>query len=205
MRLWKCKFCQKWDFQNVNFWINYGFLPQCDNEFWQFDCDEKNLGNRKESKLLSKLWFCFWRKNPGKRTESKLKSKMGFWLWGKNTGKRKRKLWLVVFSRTFFSKQHLHNEKHDQSLKKFLKMSKLSKIAKQMKRKKMTEKSKKKLHRKIRNLKSGAKILNLSKNSHLENIIFYKFTFSNSHFSRNSQFQNLIFRKIHIFQTSNSW
>ena len=27
-RLWKCEFCQKWDFQNMNFWINCGFLPQ---------------------------------------------------------------------------------------------------------------------------------------------------------------------------------
>ena len=29
MRLWKYEFCEKCDFQNVNFWINWGFLPQC--------------------------------------------------------------------------------------------------------------------------------------------------------------------------------
>ena len=29
MRLWWCEFCEKWGFQNVNFWINWGFLPQC--------------------------------------------------------------------------------------------------------------------------------------------------------------------------------
>ena len=29
MRFWKCEFCEKWDFQNVNFRINWGFLPQC--------------------------------------------------------------------------------------------------------------------------------------------------------------------------------
>ena len=29
MRLWNCEFCEKWDFQNVNFWINWGFLPHC--------------------------------------------------------------------------------------------------------------------------------------------------------------------------------
>ena len=29
MRLWKCEFFEKWHFQNVNFWINWGFLPQC--------------------------------------------------------------------------------------------------------------------------------------------------------------------------------
>ena len=29
MNLWNCEFCQKWDFQNVNFWIDCGFLPQC--------------------------------------------------------------------------------------------------------------------------------------------------------------------------------
>ena len=62
---------------------------------------------------------------------------------------------------------------------------------------------------------TGAKILNLSKNSHFESLIFdkihifkasilAKFTISKSHFSQNSQFQCLIFHKIHIFQTSNS-
>ena len=30
IRLWKCEFCEKWEFQNVNFWINWGFLLQCD-------------------------------------------------------------------------------------------------------------------------------------------------------------------------------
>ena len=29
MRLWNCDFCEIWDFQNVNFWMNWGFLPQC--------------------------------------------------------------------------------------------------------------------------------------------------------------------------------
>ena len=29
MRFSKCEFCQKWDFHNVNFWLNWGFLPQC--------------------------------------------------------------------------------------------------------------------------------------------------------------------------------
>ena len=29
MRFWKCEFWEKWDFQNVNFRINWGFLPQC--------------------------------------------------------------------------------------------------------------------------------------------------------------------------------
>ena len=30
MRLRNCEFCKKkWDFQNVNFWINWEFLPQC--------------------------------------------------------------------------------------------------------------------------------------------------------------------------------
>ena len=29
IRFWNCEFCQKWDFHNVNFWINWGFLPQC--------------------------------------------------------------------------------------------------------------------------------------------------------------------------------
>ena len=29
MRLWNCEFCEKWDFQNVTFWMNWGLLPQC--------------------------------------------------------------------------------------------------------------------------------------------------------------------------------
>ena len=29
MRLWNCEFCKNWDFQDVNFWINWGFVPQC--------------------------------------------------------------------------------------------------------------------------------------------------------------------------------
>ena len=29
IRFWKCEFCEKWYFQNVNFGINWGFLPQC--------------------------------------------------------------------------------------------------------------------------------------------------------------------------------
>ena len=56
-----------------------------------------------------------------------------------------------------------------------------------------------------------AKILNLSKNSHFEKLIFdkihiskrkfsTKFTFSKSHFSQNSHLQNIIFHKIHIFE-----
>ena len=60
---------------------------------------------------------------------------------------------------------------------------------------------------------TGAKILNLSKNSHFENLTFHKihifkiscftkFTFSKSHFSQNSHFQILIFHKIHIFKAS---
>ena len=28
-RFWKCEFCQKWGFDNVNFWMNWGFIPQC--------------------------------------------------------------------------------------------------------------------------------------------------------------------------------
>ena len=63
---------------------------------------------------------------------------------------------------------------------------------------------------------TGAKILNLSKNSHFPNLIFHtihifkisvfsKFTYSKSHFSQNSPFQSVSFHKIHIFQTSNSW
>ena len=62
---------------------------------------------------------------------------------------------------------------------------------------------------------TGAKILNSSKNSHFESLIFdkihylkasflIKFTFSKSHFSQNSQFQSLIFHKIHIFSISKS-
>ena len=58
---------------------------------------------------------------------------------------------------------------------------------------------------------TGAKILNLSKKSHFENLtfheihnfqfsIFTKITFSKSHFSQKSHFQNLIFHKIHIFK-----
>ena len=27
IRFWKCEFCEKWDFENVNFWIDCGFLP----------------------------------------------------------------------------------------------------------------------------------------------------------------------------------
>ena len=60
---------------------------------------------------------------------------------------------------------------------------------------------------------AGAKILNLSKNSHFENPnfhkihiseipIFTKFTFLKSHFSQNSHFLNLIFHKIHISEIS---
>ena len=30
MRIHKCEFCENWDFRNVNFWIKYGFLPQCE-------------------------------------------------------------------------------------------------------------------------------------------------------------------------------
>ena len=30
IRLWNCDFCEKWNFQNVNVWINWGFLaPMC--------------------------------------------------------------------------------------------------------------------------------------------------------------------------------
>ena len=29
MRIWNCEFYQKWGFDNVNFWINSEFLPQC--------------------------------------------------------------------------------------------------------------------------------------------------------------------------------
>ena len=59
-------------------------------------------------------------------------------------------------------------------------------------------------------LHTGAKILNLSKNPHIEshisqnsqfrNLIFTKFTISKYHSSQNSQFQGLIFHKIHIFK-----
>ena len=35
--------CQKWDFQNVNFWINWRFLPQCVCWGFIFSCE---------------LWFC---------------------------------------------------------------------------------------------------------------------------------------------------
>ena len=62
-------------------------------------------------------------------------------------------------------------------------------------------------------LYTEAKILNLSKNSHFENLIFdkihnfkisffTKFTFPKSHFSHNSHFQNIIFHKIRIFKIS---
>ena len=35
MRLWKCEFCEKWNFENMNFWMNWGFLPQC-GDHWSF-------------------------------------------------------------------------------------------------------------------------------------------------------------------------
>ena len=54
---------------------------------------------------------------------------------------------------------------------------------------------------------TGAKILNLSKNSHFQNLIFHKihifnisfftkFTFSKSHFSQNSHYSNIKFQGI---------
>ena len=33
MRFWKCEFCEKWDFKLWIFWINWGFLPQCESHF----------------------------------------------------------------------------------------------------------------------------------------------------------------------------
>ena len=29
MIFWKCEFCEECDFEFVNFWRNWGFLPQC--------------------------------------------------------------------------------------------------------------------------------------------------------------------------------
>jgi len=49
---------------------------------------------------------------------------------------------------------------------------------------------------------TGAKILNLSKNSHFENLTFHKIQFQSLIFPKNSHFQNLIFHKIHIFKVS---
>ena len=52
---WECEFCEKWDFENVNFvkkwdyqnvifWMNCGFLPQCE----QYRCPnftQAKIGN----------------------------------------------------------------------------------------------------------------------------------------------------------------
>ena len=50
LRFWKCEFCQKWDFENVNFWMNWGFLPQCDIRKYPW-----LIALRKSNKFLAKF------------------------------------------------------------------------------------------------------------------------------------------------------
>ena len=63
IRLWKCEFCEKWYFQNVNFWINWGFLPQCALAYFLNRILAPNSQNYARIKLLRVMLLYMWTEN----------------------------------------------------------------------------------------------------------------------------------------------
>ena len=65
MRFWNCEFCQNWHFQIVNFWINWGVLPQCVWLFfyWIFGILKKYSDPKSKNWIfgvkIQMLPFCF--------------------------------------------------------------------------------------------------------------------------------------------------
>ena len=58
IRFWKCEFCEKWCFQNVNFWINCGFLPQCGMYTELFThCGKTLIFSPKIQYYFKNFWF----------------------------------------------------------------------------------------------------------------------------------------------------
>ena len=87
MRLWKCEFCPKWDCQNVNIWINCGFLSQCE------DCvlSQCVLSATLEKKLRVRKWYLWYfeKMHPNMKMHSFPSFLVTFiFLWG---GKKRRK------------------------------------------------------------------------------------------------------------------
>ena len=59
MRFWNCEFCEKWGFENVNFWINWGFLPQCGTKSKSYCISKASLEHSKAITSIQLLpWTC---------------------------------------------------------------------------------------------------------------------------------------------------
>ena len=79
MRIWKCEFCQKWDFEHVNFWINWGFLPQCGALTLSNKC-AFFLSPSKQNQLFSKLLSLTWQASVASHVKTKMFPRPFHWV-----------------------------------------------------------------------------------------------------------------------------
>ena len=66
MRFWKCEFCEKWDFEIVNFWMKYVFCPcvsqiiAITKRMFQFTDGFSRVSYRKATSIVTGKWKWKW-------------------------------------------------------------------------------------------------------------------------------------------------